>query len=277
VDVRDRKRTSPVARETFSPSYSKEFAAGKTPPSDLEVERNLTEEAVTLVARHVSSGREPIRVMLGRPNDDVDEINKLGQAGLWSKMAEQLQSMKPLKDTKKDAYRLFNLGVANEALAYDAESLEESSALLRQASDLYAKALQMKSDEKYFMTPQARVAESLAGYVELERLQQTVVATPATAPSTSRTQRAPAKPQAAAKPTVAEAPAPGASAAMATLSNKDVIELVGVGLDDDNVIATIKGAKKVTFDLSVNGLKQLAGAKVSNRVITAMRAKAAVK
>jgi hypothetical protein len=69
--------------------------------------------------------------------------------------------------------------------------------------------------------------------------------------------------------------APGASASnSAAMTNKDVIDLRGAGLDDDNLIAAINDAKAVNFDLSPAGLKALLTAKVSNRVITAMRAKA---
>ena len=57
------------------------------------------------------------------------------------------------------------------------------------------------------------------------------------------------------------------------MSNKDVIDLRQAGLDDDNLIAAIKAAKGVAFDLSPAGLKTLLANKVSNRVIAAMRAR----
>jgi hypothetical protein len=55
------------------------------------------------------------------------------------------------------------------------------------------------------------------------------------------------------------------------LTNQDVIDLRVAGLDDDNLIAAITDAKAVRFDLSAAGLKTLLNAKVSNRVIAAMR------
>ena len=57
------------------------------------------------------------------------------------------------------------------------------------------------------------------------------------------------------------------------MTNKDVVDLRVAGLDDDNLIAAIKDAKAANFDLSPAGLKALLTAKVSNRVITAMRAR----
>jgi hypothetical protein len=44
-------------------------------------------------------------------------------------------------------------------------------------------------------------------------------------------------------------------------------------LDEENMLAAIKDAKAVSFDLSPDGLKQLLTNKVPNRVIAAMRAK----
>ena len=55
------------------------------------------------------------------------------------------------------------------------------------------------------------------------------------------------------------------------MTNADVIDLRKAGLDDDNMIAAIREAGAIDFDLTPTGLKALLSAKVSNRVITAMR------
>jgi hypothetical protein len=55
------------------------------------------------------------------------------------------------------------------------------------------------------------------------------------------------------------------------MTNADVIDLRKAGLDEDNLIAAIRDAAAVGFDLSPAGLKALLAAKVPNRVITAMR------
>jgi hypothetical protein len=57
------------------------------------------------------------------------------------------------------------------------------------------------------------------------------------------------------------------------MTNKDIIDLRVAGLDDDNLIAAIKSADNVRFDLTASGLRELLAAKVSNRVITAMRSR----
>jgi hypothetical protein len=55
------------------------------------------------------------------------------------------------------------------------------------------------------------------------------------------------------------------------MTNADVIDLRKAGLDDDNLIAAIRDAAATRFDLTPAGLKTLLAAKVTNRVITAMR------
>ena len=55
------------------------------------------------------------------------------------------------------------------------------------------------------------------------------------------------------------------------MSNKDVIDMAGLGLSDDVIIAKIRsGAGDATFDTSVDALKALKEAKVSDAVIRAM-------
>ena len=57
------------------------------------------------------------------------------------------------------------------------------------------------------------------------------------------------------------------------LTNQDIIDMVNLGLSDDVIIAKIRsvnGADELRFDTSVNGLKALKAAKVSDAVIKVM-------
>jgi hypothetical protein len=51
------------------------------------------------------------------------------------------------------------------------------------------------------------------------------------------------------------------------ITNQDVIDMVGLGLGDDVVIAKIQSAEATEFDTSIDGLKALKAAKVSDAVI----------
>jgi hypothetical protein len=206
----------------------------------------------------VSPGREPVRVLLAR-SDDVDRLNAMAQSRRWHEWLDALEATKPNRDPKRDSYRIHNLAVANEAIAYEATALEEQSARLRLAARLITQALHQNPSEKYIVESQSRISKSVADYEQLAELYRQAKAIPSTPPAPSR----PSAPRVAVP--LAEAVA---------MTNKDVIELRGAGLDDENLIAAINEAKVVNFDLSPAGLKALLTAKVSNRVITAMRAKA---
>src|SRR5579863_8199120 len=54
------------------------------------------------------------------------------------------------------------------------------------------------------------------------------------------------------------------------MSNQDVIDMVALGLSDDVVIDKIHSASTAEFDTSIDGLKALKAAKVSDAVIRAM-------
>ena len=68
-------------------------------------------------------------------------------------------------------------------------------------------------------------------------------------------------------------PAPSAAANSAKpkeMSNADVIALAAAGLPDDIVIAKIQAASLTNFDTSLDGLKSLKAANVSDAVIRVM-------
>src|SRR6266550_2368387 len=54
------------------------------------------------------------------------------------------------------------------------------------------------------------------------------------------------------------------------LSNKDVIEMVSIGLSDEVIIEKIRSVKLTNFDTNVEGLRVLKAARVSDAVLKAM-------
>ncbi len=261
VRVRIVKTNALIVSRAYVPAFNREYAANVKVPQREEVEAALFASGARAAAAEVTPSSTSITVMMGRPDDDVDDRNKLAEEGLWVKLAEQLEAMKPLKDPKKDAYRLFNIGVATEAQAYQAKDLAATQKFLERAAAMYAQALQQKPDEEYFQPPIARVTDSIGLYKEFER-QQTLIASGGALPDLM--------PPGAADP-------PATAAASDTpdkpMSNKDVIDLVQAGLSEENLLAAIKDAKTAKFDLTVEGLKELLAAKVPNTVVAAMREK----
>jgi hypothetical protein len=262
IEVRRRAGGTPLADETARHTLSEEHVADQNPPTRDAVEDQLIDNVVRKAAGRVTPGREPVNVLLAR-SDDVDRLNDLARNRQWQDWESALLTVKPHRDRKRDAYRLHNLAVAQESLAYEAEAVEDALNHLGRARALVTQASTQHPDEKYITESLTRISLSEISYRQVASLQQQINTLPA-ADAPVRATTTPAAPAPAA------AQAPG-GAGGDTMTNADVLELRAAGLDDDNLIATIKAAKAAKFDLSPAGLRSLLQAKVSNRVITAMR------
>lgn len=250
-----------LADESARHSIYEEYLVDAGPPSRDEIQDLLIDGVVQRGAARVSPGRRPVTVLLAR-SDAVDKLNSLAQNRRWADWLKGLMEVIPNKDRKRESYRAHNIAVAHEALAYDADSTARSRELLTNAARIVAEASTMNRDEKYFTQAMERISQSATAYERLDELQASAAsmppATAAPAPASART---------------APSAAPSAAPAKTLITNKDVIDLRKAGLDDDNLIAAINEATSVQFDLSPAGLKDLLSAKVSNKVIAAMRAR----
>jgi hypothetical protein len=267
LEVRRRSGGTPVADETARHEIREEILVEEGPPTRDAVEDMLLDNVVRKGAGRISPGRASIRVLLAR-SDDVDRLNQLAQERKWQDWLSGLEAVKPNRDKKRDAYRLHNLAVAHEAMAYESTDAEDWRARLGLASNLIAGAATENASEKYITEAANRIASSISAYSRLIDLYASAgisAARPSPAATTP-----PARTASGSRP---PATPPAAPAAPPAMSNQDVIDLRSAGLDDDNLIAAVKVAQAVSFDLSPAGLKMLLAGKVSNRVITAMRAR----
>ena len=71
-----------------------------------------------------------------------------------------------------------------------------------------------------------------------------------------------------------KAPAKASANAAPALTNAQVIKMAKAGVDEDNIIATIRDATAVQFDLSPDGLVDLASNGVKGKIVNAMRERA---
>ena len=254
-------------------TYFDETVRTQSPPTDDVVENAMVDHAISDAAGKLTPARRETRVLLAR-SDEVDQFNSLAHARKWNDLKTVLEKLPPHKDPKKDAYRLHNLGVAHEALGYEARDRANAHAELQEADMLLARAVAAKKDEKYFVESSERVASSLRALNWISEHEMAIAAKYPARPVTTAKEPTPKLP--AASPTKTSKPAAPAAAAKAEdrMTNQDVIDLAKSGLDDKNLIATIKEAKTVNFDLGPAGLRALLAAKVSNPVITAMRERA---
>lgn len=232
-----------------------------TPPTPIELHDRLIQDAAMQIASHLVNTSEQVTVNLAR-GGALDEPNKLLEGKLYSRALEALEVTPPFPTPEEDSYRLYNIGVANEALAYSSEDVNKARTYLQQAAINYGKAIDAKPTEKYFLEPQNRIDTALAHYKALSEDAKSSHAEVAThaPPATS-----------AASPSAGGAPAGSPSDA---LTNDQVIEMVSAHMDEANIIDNIQHAPDVQFDLSVQGQVYLSQHGVNGHVLTAMKTRA---
>lgn len=215
-------------------------------PTPEELRDRLIHDAAQQIASRLVNTSESVDVFLAS-GPGLDDADKLMDQKLWTRALEQLETMTPFPQPDQDAYRLYDLGVANEALGYQSEDVTKARKYLQEASIDYGKAIDAKPTEKNFLQPQTRIDTALAHYKTLGD-------------------------QMAASQQKANAVAAGPPAD--ALSNADVIAMVAAKLDQANIIDTIKTATAVNFDLSAKGQIDLAKGNVNGQIIAAMKLKA---
>lgn len=261
------------------------------PPTAGELRDLLFSDAVSQIASRLVNTDEPVEVLLARGK--LDDADKLAEADLWTRNLEALETMTPFPNKEDDAYRLYNIGVAYEALAYASEDSKAATKYLQEAAINYGKAIDDKPSEKYFMEPQKRIDTAIAHYKTLREQPKTVASADTSSSSASdnvtaksvKSGTATSK-SATTKSTSSSATTGNSTAAKSTtpaspkkpsgppLTNDQVIQMAKAGLDEDNIIDTIKSAGSVNFDLSVDGQVKLAQNGVKGKILTAMKAKA---
>jgi hypothetical protein len=237
------------------------------PPTPAELHTRLIQDAARQIASHLVNTTELVEVYLAR-GGALDQPDKLAEEKLWTRALEALETMKPYDQPEQDAYRLYNLGVVNEALAYKAEDFKQARTYLQQAAIDYGKAIDAKPTEKYFLEPQNRIDTALAHYKVLGDAKSAAASAPPP----------PAARGIATSTSASGPPSGGSSSAKApaanALTNDEVISMVSAHLDQANILDTIKTAPQVNFDLSAQGQVDLAKNGVSGPIITAMKTRA---
>jgi hypothetical protein len=236
----------------------------ETPPTAIELHDKLIQDAAMQIASHLVNTTEQVNVNLAR-GGALDEPDKLMESKLYSRALESLEVTPPFSTPEEDSYRLYNIGVANEALAYTSEDVTKARTYLQQAAINYGKAIDAKPTEKYFLEPQNRIDTALAHYKVLsdDAKSSHVEAVSSAHTSPAKSVSSPSAP--------ASAPAdpPGDA-----LTNDQVIEMVAAHIDEGNIIDNIQHAPDVHFDLSVQGQVYLSQHGVNGRVLTAMKTRA---
>jgi tetratricopeptide (TPR) repeat protein len=255
-----------------------------TPP---ELRSLLLISAVHRIAEQLVNTNETIEVFLAKNKGPIDEGDKAAEAGLWERALETFETARPLSKRDEDAYRLYDIGVANEALGYAAGDPKSAMKFLQEAAINYGKAIDAKQSEKYFLGPQKRIETAILHYRKLEQEKNAppvVVAAenPPPAPKSAidppASNPAPAPSKPASKPASvtthrAATPRSGSTGTVApkALTNAQIIAMVKAGVAEDTIANTVKTARAVDFDLSSDARRRLEANGVGASVVSAMK------
>ena len=249
------------------------------PPTDAELRALLIDRAVGKIAEHIVNTHEIVEVYLSRQRGALDEGDRLAVGGLWERALETFETATPNPKPAEDAYRLYNVGVAYEALAYKAKDPKVAMKYLDEAAIDYGKAIDSRPAEKYFLEPQQRIEDAIAHYRQLDdqmRQQPRAIVTRGLKPPIADSADDPGPYVSAADS--GTPPASGSSAmpsAPKGLTNAQVVAMVKSGMDDDTVVQAVRSAKVVNFDMTAAGQQALIGDGVSLTVMSAMKTRAA--
>jgi hypothetical protein len=173
VRVEVRRGGEVLADETAHVTYQSDRLVEEGPPSVTDFENALIDRAAQKSAGLVTPAREPMKVLLAR-SEEVDRLNGLAVNRWWTEWREALQQRSPHRDPKRDAYRLHNLGVAVEAMAYELAAEDDTVRLLQEAAGLVQQAIAARKDEKQFAESLTRISNSRLGYTRLKTMRSSM-------------------------------------------------------------------------------------------------------
>jgi len=179
-EINAASRTKELLRKIPLPGRSKNQPEDD-PRTLADVEQILVDRTVERIAARLVNTNERVEALLAR--GALDEANRYAEAGQWTEYVEKLETMPPLPGQQDDAYRLYNIGLGNEALGYQAESPVAARRYFEQAVIDYRKAGEANPHEKYFLEPINRIEIALEHYKKLAVPADTEKKAPAKSPA----------------------------------------------------------------------------------------------
>lgn len=136
------------------------------PQTEEDVIQLLVNRTTDRIAARLVNTDERVEVYLAR-GGALNDANHYAEAGQWTKYVETLETMTPLASPEDDSYRLYNIGVGNEALGYKAETPASAKTYFEKAVIDYRKAGEANPRERYFIEPVNRIEIALEHYKKL--------------------------------------------------------------------------------------------------------------
>jgi hypothetical protein len=229
------------------------------PPTAEQLRQELLQGVMEQVGPRLVVTNEAVDVFLA--GGKLSEANKTAEKGLWSRYLETLDTMTPLPNPQEDAYRLYNMGVANEALGYEAEDRAAAKKFLQEAAIDYGKAIDAKPDEKYFLDSQARIETAVTYY---RTLGEPVM-------NAAQKDNDSAANHAGGSAPLSNDPPPTHAGSSGPLDNEKIIQMFKSGVDEESILEAIRQAPTVDFHLDPDSLIKLATNGIKGKIPAAMR------
>ena len=245
---KDPKSFAGKMNKIFGPPQAAPVPTENVPPNAEQLQTLMVEGLAVQVAQRVVLTKEIVEIPL--PKGKLEKTSDLGAAGRWGAMLEELEQTAPLP-APDDAYRIYGIGVANEALAYLEEDSAKQRDLVANAAQHYKEAIKLKPDDGLLQKAEYRIAQSLAA-LAVTAAQQTR-STPSQGATAPRSDDAKGR-------------------AATRWDNAAVIELLKAGFKDTELVDAIRTAPNPQFDVTTPaGLLDLRRNGVPDTVIKAMR------
>jgi hypothetical protein len=237
---------------------------GPMPRSPEDVKQLMVKDIVRQIATKLGNTSQAVEVQVAGGETALERAGDFFEKRLWSRGLEELEKAPALPKAEDEAYRQYNLGLAYEAISYEAKTYNEQRVSLFKAQEHYDKATEMNTKEKYFVEAVARAKESVAQYKTLDTFQRDDKNGKAVADTSGS----------AAKPGAVKAVAAVDASSAKPLRLSDVIEMHTAGVEVQSIVEAIQQSPG-TFDLlDKDSLIAMAKAKLPPRVQNEMRKKA---
>jgi len=253
--------------EAVSAGYYQEYDEQSVPDIN-SVHRELLARATSEIGERFASQVFKLDVLI--PKGRLKDAASLLEKRLWTEARNKLEAMPKFTQNRDEAFRQYALGVAHEALAYDATSIVAAREHLDQASKYYNQARVMKPDQIEFWWSEGRASDLAWRYSNADQRarafedarKQVAEGRISATEASDRVQQV----GRAGTPPVAVGPG------FDQLSNDSVIQWVKAGVPERVIRSTVKRVKTGgNYDLSHAGLADLNRARVSKGIIEEMR------
>jgi hypothetical protein len=252
-------------------------APGTAPRSEEDVKQILVLDVVQKIATNLGNTVQPIEVQVAGGDDRLNRAADFMDNRLWARAIEELEKTPAFPKAAHEAYRIYNLGLAHEAMSYESRTYQEQRANLTKAQTLYDQAAEMNREERYFVEVIGRIRDSFARYRELDAMDR----------DDRRKAAAPARPALTPPPpasapvvtTATSTPAARASTAVATapsgkpLTAKNVIDMLAAKVPRAQILEIVKNSKPAYDLLDPATAIALNQAQVPAEIMSEMRRK----